>query len=96
MTTCVAVLSAGALMLLQPAPKLIWNASASVPIGLYAVHPIGVLQLGEVVLVRPPEDISSFLHRRGYLARGVPILKQVLALPGQSTAASITRSPSGG
>ena len=70
--------------LLQPAPKLIWNASASVPIGLYAVHPVGVHHVGELVLVRPPEALASFLQERGYLAMGVPILKHVLALPGQS------------
>jgi conjugative transfer signal peptidase TraF len=79
-----AALVVGALMLLRPAPQLIWNASASVPIGLYAVHPIGILQRGELVLVRPPQNIASFLQERGYLAMGLPILKHVLALPGQS------------
>ena len=79
-----AALVVGALMLLRPAPQLIWNASASVPIGLYAVRPVGHLYPGELVLVRPPEVISSFLQERGYLAMGVPILKHVLALPGQS------------
>lgn len=79
-----AALAVGALMLLRPAPQLIWNASASVPIGVYAVHPIGILHRGELVLVRPPQNIASFLQERGYLAMGVPILKHVLALPGQS------------
>ncbi|WP_428674764.1 S26 family signal peptidase [Reyranella sp.] len=79
-----AALVVGALMLLRPTPQLIWNASASVPIGLYAVRPVGNLYLGELVLVRPPEVIASFLQERGYLAMGVPILKHVLALPGQS------------
>jgi conjugative transfer signal peptidase TraF len=83
-TTCIAVLAVGASMLLQPSPQLIWNASASVQIGLYAVHPIGILDRGDLVLVRPPQAIASFLHERGYLAMGVPILKHVLALPGQS------------
>lgn len=84
MTTCLAILLAGAPMPLKPAPKLIWNGSASVPIGLYAVHPIADLHLGELVLVRPPVAIARYLEERGYLAMGVPILKQVLALPGQS------------
>ena len=79
-----AALAVGASMLLRPAPQLIWNASASVPIGLYAVHTIGILQRGELVLVRPPQDIASFLQERGYLAMGLPILKHILALPGQS------------
>ena len=55
MMTCFAVALRRAMMLFQPAPKLIWNASASVPIGLYAVHPIGVLHVGELVVVTPPE-----------------------------------------
>ena len=29
-------------------PRLIWNASASVPIGLYAVHPAGALHVTEL------------------------------------------------
>ena len=33
-TSCLAVLFVGMTSLLQPVPKLIWNASASVPIGL--------------------------------------------------------------
>ena len=87
-TTCIAALAVGASMLPQPSPQLIWNASASVPIGLYAVRPVGNLYLGELVLVRPPEVIASFLQERGYLAMGVPILKHVLALPGQSVCRS--------
>jgi conjugative transfer signal peptidase TraF len=84
MTTCFAVLFVGASALLPPVPKLIWNASASVPIGLYLVNRAGALHIGELVLVRPPEAIAAFLDKRGYLAMGVPLLKHVLALPGQT------------
>jgi conjugative transfer signal peptidase TraF len=65
-------------------PLLIWNASASVPIGLYAVGPASVLHLNDLVVVRPPEDVGAFLAEGGYLPRGVPILKHILALPGQT------------
>ena len=64
--------------------KLIWNASASVPIGLYAVRPAGVLHVGELVVVTPPEPLTSFLADRGYLPKGVPLLKHILALPRQT------------
>jgi conjugative transfer signal peptidase TraF len=84
MTTCLAVLFVGASAQLPPVPKLIWNASASVPIGLYLVNRAGALYIGELVLVRPPEAIAAFLDKRGYLAMGVPLLKHVLALPGQT------------
>jgi len=83
-TTCLAVLFAGALALLHPGPKLVWNASASVPIGLYLVTPASSYRVGELVLVRPPEALAVFLDKRGYLAMGVPLLKHILALPGQT------------
>jgi conjugative transfer signal peptidase TraF len=84
MTTYSAVLVIGATALFHPAPRLIWNASASVPIGLYAVHPAGRLQTGELLVVTPPEPLATFLNARRYLPRGVPLLKQIEALPGQT------------
>src|SRR6266545_8222830 len=81
--TCLAVLLVGMTPLLHPVPKLIWNASASVPIGLYLVTPTNVHHVGDLVVVRPPEALAAFLETRGYLARGVPLLKHIAALPGQ-------------
>ena len=65
-------------------PWLVWNASASVPIGLYAVDTIIDVHAGDLVVVRPPEPLARFLADRGYLPRGVPLLKHVAALAGQS------------
>ena len=48
MTTYFAALGIGLSALFHPAPRLIWNASASVPIGLYAVHPAGALHVTEL------------------------------------------------
>jgi conjugative transfer signal peptidase TraF len=84
LTTALAALMAGASILSRPAPKLVWNASASVPIGLYAIHPIDGIQPGDLFLVLPPDAVARYLAERGYLPRGVPILKHVLALPGES------------
>ncbi|MGF3021910.1 S26 family signal peptidase [Methylobacterium aquaticum] len=64
------------------APRLMWNASASVPVGLYAVTPIVSPAVGDLVAVTPPDDLAVFLAERGYLPRGVPLIKRVLALPG--------------
>jgi type IV secretory pathway protease TraF len=36
----------------------------------------------KLVAVEPPERLA-FLSERGYLPRGVPMLKRLLALPGQ-------------
>ena len=69
-------------------PLLVWNASASVPIGLYVVEPPTDLHVADLVIVRPPEQLESFLADRGYLPRGVPLVKHVLALAGQSACRS--------
>ena len=64
-------------------PALIWNASASVPVGLYRVQPDPQPHVDDIVVVRPPEDLVWFLTEGGYLPRGVPLLKHVAALGGQ-------------
>jgi conjugative transfer signal peptidase TraF len=70
---------------LQPDTEaVIWNASASVPIGLYRVVPEDHLGVADLVVVMPPEPIAKFLADRNYLPRGVPLLKHVLGLPGQT------------
>jgi conjugative transfer signal peptidase TraF len=83
MTTYFAVLSIGVSALFHPAPRLLWNPSASVPIGLYTVHGVGALHVGELLVVAPPEPLASFLDQRHYLPKGVPLLKRIVALPGQ-------------
>jgi len=65
-------------------PRFIWNASASVPIGLYHILPEDHLGVADLVAVTPPEPIAKFLAARNYLPRGVPLLKHVLGLPGQT------------
>lgn len=62
--------------------KLVWNASASVPTGLYSITPVERLHPGDLVLVEPPPHLARFLAERRYLAPGVPLLKHVAALPG--------------
>jgi conjugative transfer signal peptidase TraF len=65
-------------------PLLVWNASASVPIGLYAIERPTDLHVGDLAIARPPEQLERFLADRGYLPRGVPLVKHVSALSGQS------------
>lgn len=84
MTTYFAMLGIGTLAFFHPAPRLIWNATASTPTGLYALHPLGSLHPLELVVVRPPEPIASYLADGGFLPKGVPLLKHVMALPGQT------------
>lgn len=68
----------------SPRPVLVWNASESVPIGLYAIRPVGSLRPSDLVLVMPPEPLANALNAAGYLPKGVPLLKHVVGLPGQT------------
>jgi conjugative transfer signal peptidase TraF len=65
-------------------PHYIWNASNSVPIGLYRVQATTRLAATELVVVQPPDLLAAFLDLNGYLPIGAPMLKRVLALPGQT------------
>ena len=68
---------------LIPTPtKLIWNATASAPIGFYTVETADRIKVPELVAIMPPEPLADFMVERGYVGRGVPLLKRVLGLPG--------------
>lgn len=62
---------------------LIWNASASVPLGLYWLERPTGLEVGDVVAVMPPPPLAAFMVMRGYIGEDVPLLKHVAGLPGQ-------------
>lgn len=81
--TAVAALGIAIAGLVPTVPRLVWNASASVPIGFYTVAPAERIDVPHLVAVMPPEPIASFMAERGYVARDVPLLKRVLGLPGQ-------------
>ncbi|UNU44488.1 S26 family signal peptidase [Sphingopyxis sp. YF1] len=66
-----------------PAPRLLWNASASAPIGLYRVDTGARPAAGDLVAIEPPPPLGDWLAQRGYLPRGVPLLKRVAGVPGQ-------------
>jgi len=68
----------------MPSPIYIWNSSESVPVGLYRLRTASNYGVTELVAVRPPEPLATYLHLNGYLPTGVPMLKHVLALPGQT------------
>ncbi len=63
--------------------KLLWNASASTPIGFYDLDAPRHLKAGDLVAVMPEKPLADFMIGRGYIGRGVPLLKHIVALPGQ-------------
>ncbi len=68
-----------------PASRLfVWNATASVPTGLYRIGASAPLRAGERVAIDPPPLLRDYLVRRGYLPAGVPLLKELAALPGDT------------
>jgi conjugative transfer signal peptidase TraF len=63
------------------APLLVWNASASAPIGLYRVT-TGAPERGDLVLISPPKPIAKLAAERRYLPAGVPLIKRIAAMGG--------------
>ena len=90
-TVCATVSIAAALLATvawQMPSRLIWNVSASVPIGLYLLRSTLDLQPGQLVAAMPPRALASLMATRRYLGVGVPMLKHVAALPGQTVCRS--------
>ena len=69
---------------LEMPPLYIWNASDSVPIGLHRLRPADNLSVTQLVAIRPPDSLATFLDLYGYLPARAMMLKRVLALPGQT------------
>ncbi|MGN8001166.1 S26 family signal peptidase [Sphingomonas sp. 22176] len=69
---------------LPPLPRLVWNASASAPIGLYAVSPGAVPKRGDMVIAWPPGEARQLAAQRHYLPRNVPLVKRVAAIAGDA------------
>lgn len=77
--------AACALLAWRPAPpQLMWNATRSVPVGLYRLVPPAELRVGDLVAAAPPPQLAALLSARGLLPSGAPLLKPVAALPGAS------------
>jgi conjugative transfer signal peptidase TraF len=65
------------------APVILWNASPSVPIGLYrlASRPP---QTAPLAVIRLPEPLRVLAEARGYLRKGVLLIKPVVAGAGDT------------
>ena len=74
-------------VIVSPPPRLVWNASASAPLGLYAVHPGALPARGDMVVAWPPPQAGAFAAARHYLPANVPLVKRVVALSGDRVCA---------
>jgi conjugative transfer signal peptidase TraF len=82
LATALSSITLGTSVFVEPPKTLIWNASASVPIGLYLIQPADDLDVTDLVAIAAPPLIAEFLSDRGYLPLGMPMMKRILALPG--------------
>jgi conjugative transfer signal peptidase TraF len=66
---------------------LIYNATASAPIGFYRVLPAMPVDLGDLVLVRTPDAVRELAAGRRYIPASVPLVKRVAARSGSRVCA---------
>lgn len=66
-----------------PRPRVVYNASASLPVGWYRIEPVHALRADDIVLTRLPTDVAALADQRGYLPSHVPLLKRVGAVAPQ-------------
>lgn len=76
-------LMACAALAVRTRPLVLWNATASVPVGLYRLSAPKDLREGDLAVVRPEPALAAMLARNGWLPSGVPLLKPVMAHSGQ-------------
>jgi conjugative transfer signal peptidase TraF len=72
----------GCAWLADPAPHLVWNASASAPLGLYRVEVGAPIARDDTVLAVLPDAPRRLAAERFYLPAGVPLIKRVAATAG--------------
>lgn len=70
-----------------PRPVLLWNASPSSPVGLYAVISSGPVEPGDTVIAWAPPPARRLAAARHYLPANVPLVKRVAAAPGDRVCA---------
>jgi conjugative transfer signal peptidase TraF len=75
-------LAIAATLLWPPRPVLLWNASASSPVGLYSVASPERLRAGDFVVAWAPAGARRLAARRHYLPDSVPLVKRVGAIAG--------------
>ncbi|HKU08912.1 MAG TPA: S26 family signal peptidase [Bradyrhizobium sp.] len=66
----------------RPQLRLLWNASASVPLGLYRIEPGAPPRIGDLVALRPAPALGRFMAARSYVEANALLIKPVAAASG--------------
>jgi conjugative transfer signal peptidase TraF len=77
-------------LLLPPRLVLLWNASASSRVGLYAVMASSHFRPGDIAVAWPPGPAGRLAAARHYLPARVPLVKRVAAVAGDQVCARRT------
>jgi conjugative transfer signal peptidase TraF len=77
----VALAALGCSALVPKHPRLVWNTTASTPVGLYTTLR-GSPRRGELALIDPPRRVRALAVARGYLTQRSLLIKPVAALGG--------------
>jgi conjugative transfer signal peptidase TraF len=77
----------GLTIALPPTPRLVWNASASAPIGLYWVTPHVPIDVDDMVIARMPTRFRMLAATRHYLPANVPLVKRAVGVAGDEICA---------
>jgi len=89
-------LALGLTIVFPPPPRLLWNATASAPVGFYLLSPGAGLHRGDMVVARAPYPARLLAARRHYLPLNVPLVKRVVGVPGDIVCARGDRVTIGG
>lgn len=82
------IVATGSEVSFPPKPKLLYNPSASAPIGWYQLEQSSTLQLGDQVAAYAPDWARKLADDRRYLPYVYPMIKTIVANGGTEVCAS--------
>jgi len=85
--TCLVVATATEIRF-PPRPKLLYNPSASAPIGYYSIGPKDIFIIGDQVALYAPDWARRLADERGYLPFDYPLIKTIAGNPGDQICAA--------
>jgi len=71
----------------RPLPMIVYNGSASAPVGFYLLRKVSAIRRGDLVLVKTPESVRFLAAQRDYLPLNVNLVKRIAAQNGDRVCA---------